>query len=265
MISIILPTFNNNLDFLKFTINSIEKNSKYPFELLLWDNGNSGETQQYIQKCKYFYLRSETNIGIAKPYNQLAKKAKYNIIFFADDDMYFLPGWDSFVEDFNKPFVWRTSLILDASHDNMSLFCNYGRKIAGFDGQQLKKEIKGYVHPFIRKGSFMPSALTKEDYFKIGGYDEQFFLGEADFIWRTFNYFKINKGTQQVSPSSFIYHFKGQSGRREEHQQDRLYLRKQMNKKYGESIYEKMDEIIGFFDILGPTFDKNNNKIKYDW
>ena len=55
MISIIIPTFNN-LDYLKLAIESIQKNSKLPNEIILHVNEGNDGTLDYVKKNNYKYF-----------------------------------------------------------------------------------------------------------------------------------------------------------------------------------------------------------------
>ena len=98
MISITIPTYNN-LDYLKCTINSIQKNSSLNnFEILLHINEGSDGTLEYIKKNNYKYTYSEKNIGLCSSINEICKIAKYDYLLYSHDDMYFCPGWDEILE-----------------------------------------------------------------------------------------------------------------------------------------------------------------------
>ena len=90
MFSIIIPTLNN-LEYLKFCINSIKKNSKFKHEIIPHVNiGNDG-TVDFLNQQNIDFTYTNYNSGICKGMNLAAKKANTNYILYAHDDFYFCP------------------------------------------------------------------------------------------------------------------------------------------------------------------------------
>ena len=73
-ISIIIPSYNN-LEYLKFTINSILKNSSYDHEIIVHLNDGSDGSYEYIKKHKINFTHSNENIGLCKSVNLASKKS----------------------------------------------------------------------------------------------------------------------------------------------------------------------------------------------
>ena len=91
--SIIIPTLEN-FNYLKLTIDSVIKNSKYDHELLVHVNiGNDG-TIDFLKKKKINFTYSAHNLGLCTSTNIASKKATTDYILYSHDDMYFCPGWD---------------------------------------------------------------------------------------------------------------------------------------------------------------------------
>ena len=88
MYSIIIPTLNN-LEYLKFCIDSIKKNSKFNHEIIPHVNVGSDGTIEYLREQKIDFSYTQYNSGICKGMNLAAKKANTNYILYAHDDFYF--------------------------------------------------------------------------------------------------------------------------------------------------------------------------------
>jgi glycosyltransferase involved in cell wall biosynthesis len=88
-VSILIPTYNN-LNYLKFFINSIKKNSYYKHQIILHINKGSDGTLKYAKKNKIEHTYSISNIGLCSAINSASKLAKTNYILYAHDDMFFL-------------------------------------------------------------------------------------------------------------------------------------------------------------------------------
>ena len=95
-VSIICPTWNK-LEFLKQMMKSVEKNTQWPFELIIVDNASDDGTQEYVLnagfKMKGQYLRNEENKGFAIPNNQGTEIAKGNFLLFLNNDTIVTKGW----------------------------------------------------------------------------------------------------------------------------------------------------------------------------
>ena len=93
MFSILIPTFNN-LNYLKFCINSIKRNSKYNHEIIPHVNiGNDG-TIKFLKQENINFTFTEYNSGICEGINKASRLAKYDYFLYAHDDFYFCPDWD---------------------------------------------------------------------------------------------------------------------------------------------------------------------------
>ena len=96
-ISIIIPTLNN-LSYLKISLKSIIKNSFYNHEIIVHVNENTDDTIKYLEANNIKYTFSKKNLGLCSSVNLSVKQSTTNLILYAHDDMYFLPGWDKCLE-----------------------------------------------------------------------------------------------------------------------------------------------------------------------
>ena len=76
MFSILIPSYNN-LEYLKFCINSIVKNSKYDHQIIVHVNVGKDGTLDYLNKNKIEYTFTDYNAGICEGINKAAKLAKF--------------------------------------------------------------------------------------------------------------------------------------------------------------------------------------------
>ena len=68
MFSIIIPTFNN-LEYLKITINSILKNSKFKHDIIIHVNEGIDGSLEYVKKNNYNFTFSKKNLGLCSSVN----------------------------------------------------------------------------------------------------------------------------------------------------------------------------------------------------
>ena len=90
--------YANMLDVLKTCLGSIWANTDVDYDLLIFDNGSCAEVKDYLVemqtqgKIQYLIL-SEKNIGKGGAWNIILSGAPGEIIAYADNDVYFYPGW----------------------------------------------------------------------------------------------------------------------------------------------------------------------------
>ena len=89
MFSIIIPSLNN-IEYLKFALTSLVKNSKFnDHEIIVHVNiGNDG-TLDFLKENNIRYTFTDYNAGITKGVNLAANKATRKYLVYAHDDFYF--------------------------------------------------------------------------------------------------------------------------------------------------------------------------------
>jgi hypothetical protein len=83
---------------LKACLTSLRKNPGQPFDLMVFDNGSCEEVQEYLldeQAAGHiqYLLLSEKNLGKGGAWNIIFGAAPGEIVAYADNDVYFYPGW----------------------------------------------------------------------------------------------------------------------------------------------------------------------------
>jgi glycosyltransferase involved in cell wall biosynthesis len=90
--------YKHRLDVLKITLQSILANTEKPYDLMVFDNGSCSEVTEYLSRLKsegmidYLFL-SHKNIGNFGALQILFNSAPGKYIAYADDDVFFYPGW----------------------------------------------------------------------------------------------------------------------------------------------------------------------------
>ena len=87
-LSIIVPTYNN-LNYLKFFIDSVKLNSVHKHEIILHINDGSDGTLNFAKENNIKFTHSPNNIGLCSSMNQAYSLATSNYILYAHDDMFF--------------------------------------------------------------------------------------------------------------------------------------------------------------------------------
>ena len=139
-LSIIIPTFNN-LDYLKFFLQSLKINSVFDHEIILHINDGSDGTLKYALENNIKHTQSESNIGLCSSMNKAYTLASTDLILYAHDDMYFCKNWDFFLKnEINKQennLYYLTGTNVSTRHGLINYDC--GSSIDTFDENKFSK------------------------------------------------------------------------------------------------------------------------------
>jgi glycosyltransferase involved in cell wall biosynthesis len=179
-VSILIPTYNN-LNYLKFFINSIKKNSHYKHQIILHINEGSDGTLKYAKKNKLEYTYSISNIGLCSAINRASKLVKTNYILYAHDDMFFCKKWDLFlkkeVKKFDNNLFYLTGT--NVSINNGLINYNCGSIPKNFNEKKFNQFCKNDKSSDLQGSHWAPHLIHKEIWEKIGGFSEEFNPGDG--------------------------------------------------------------------------------------
>ena len=90
--------YEEGLDVLKASLESMRKDASLPFDLMIFDNGSCAEAQDYLIAEKeagriQYLLLSEKNVGKGGAWNMILAGAPGEIITYADSDILYYPKW----------------------------------------------------------------------------------------------------------------------------------------------------------------------------
>ncbi len=206
MFSILIPSFNN-LDYLKFCINSILKNSKHRHQIIVHANVGNDGTLNYLKNNKIDYTYTNYNSGICEGINMAAKLAKFNYFLYCHDDFYFCPKWDDIlINEINK--IGHNNFYLSGIMMNEGkIKFNCGNTPNEFDEQKFLMEYKNHNFYDFQGSTWAPTLVHKQIWNKVGGFSEEFFPGsgsDPDFNMKLWNIgIRIFKGINDCK----VYHF----------------------------------------------------------
>ena len=209
MISITIPTFNN-LEYLKCTINSINKNAvKNNYEILLHINNGLDGTLDYVKSNNWRFTYSEENIGLCSSINKVCKIAKYDYLLYSHDDMYFCPEWDLILEKeielLKNNSFYLSGTMIETNSAHISYDC--GSDLSEFNEDKLLKNYQKLSFYDHQGSHFAPHLVHKETWDKVGGFSEEFNPGmgsDPDFNMKLWNSgVRIFKGINDFR----VYHF----------------------------------------------------------
>lgn len=212
--SIFLPTWNN-LPFLKLCVESIEKNSAFPHEILIHVNDGSDGTLEWVRQKGYKHTHSEKNVGVCWAMNGLRPLMTTDYIVYINDDMYMCPGWDTaFMDEIknigNKMFFLASTTIQPKGHKYRKIgvpVFDFGRTPQDFKEKELLERVKKLEIPDTRGCVWPPNIVHRDLWDLVGGYSIEFYPGmgsDPDFTVKLMmagvTYFK-------TLGNSLCYHF----------------------------------------------------------
>jgi len=90
--------FADRFDVMRVCIESLIKNTRIPFDLMVFDNGSQPRVVDYLRQLRdsgdidFLYLSTQ-NVGKINALQMLFRSAPGEVIAYCDDDVFFLPGW----------------------------------------------------------------------------------------------------------------------------------------------------------------------------
>ena len=179
--SIIIPTWNN-LQFLKLCIDSIRKNSEYQHQIIVHVNDGSDGTLEWVRSQNLDHTWTERNVGVCMSCNMMRTKVETDYIFYLNDDMYLLPGWDIALEREirsvadNKFFISGT-MIQPHNYLDVGILANYGDTIGNFEEERLLNEYMQYHKNDWCGATWPPNIMHRDIWDLIGGYSIEYSPG----------------------------------------------------------------------------------------
>ena len=169
LFSIFIPTWNN-LPMLRLCVESNEKNSTYPHEIIIHVNDGSDGTLDWVRSRGLKHTHSAENIGICWAMNGMRPLATTDYIAFVNDDMYLLPGWDEALysrirEEDGDLWFMASTVIQRVGHSRRPRaiqVADYGTDASNFREEQLLDEYRRYEQTDWR-GAVQPPCVVSRN------------------------------------------------------------------------------------------------------
>jgi len=178
--SILISTFNN-LEYLKFTINSILNNSKYNHQILIHINEGSDGSLNFIRELNLEYSYSNKNIGLCSAINLLTKYIKSNYVLYSHDDMYFCKNWDLYLEEeiskYKNNYFYLTGTNISVDKGLINYSCGDSPK--NFDKLKFEKFCNNDNSSDLQGSHWAPHVVHKHLWDSVGGFSEEFNPGDG--------------------------------------------------------------------------------------
>ena len=181
--SVIIVTYNHK-QYIDDCITSVLKNN--PLEVILVDNSSTDGTPGFVEKKfpEVIVIRSSKNLGYGRGNNLGVEHAKGEYIVILNPDTRVKKGW---LEELLKPLEKKDNLISTPKVVRSDGSVGWG-DIEHFTGLTFARDLNEKSEKFEYLTGFSGScfAIKREDYLKLGGFDENFFIymDDAEFFWR---------------------------------------------------------------------------------
>jgi GT2 family glycosyltransferase len=210
MISVIIPAFNRP-QLLDLCLKSVTEGQVNKNQIIVVVDGNYDLLKDVLDKYESDIetLILETNQGAARATNLGVYKSVNKLILIAHDDMVFPKNWDERLEPQHQyGFVFSPNQIIPYQEmEKQFIIQNLGRAPHEFDLEEFYEfEEKQKTKLFSNDGSSFPIFISRIDYLKIGGLDENY-PGNSMFDWEFFMKCRM-VGLQMIRlNNTCFYHF----------------------------------------------------------
>jgi len=218
MVTAIIPTYKSP-DALDLCLRSAIEGQINRNQILVVVDGFYDLNKDVLQKHKDFIniLNLEQNVGLCKGTNYGVYNATEKYILVVNDDNVFPQGWDTnLLEDFKSGTILTPNQI----EPKPSTFSQFHIKDLGRDPKQFNlKAFQEYEKILSENkveygtGGTLPFFMEKEDYMKVGGWDENYPMGlTAD--WDFFYKCQLSGLATNRTYRAHFYHFESLTTRK---------------------------------------------------
>lgn len=180
--SILIPTWNN-LPYLKLCVESLCKHSDAEHQLIVMVNEGADGTLEWVQhQPNLEHVASPENIGICYGLNACRPLIKNPYVVYANDDMVFLPHWDTRLgEAIEKAgtdqFMLSATMIEPRGDNPCCVIADYGDSLENFKEEALLKAAPDLVREDWSGSTWPPVLLPLALWDKVGGMSIEFSPG----------------------------------------------------------------------------------------
>lgn len=222
MFSILIPTWNN-LDCLKLCVESIQKYSSQPHEIIIHVNDGSDGSLAWVKAKNLRYSHTEKNVGICLSVNHLAARASHDWLLYMNDDMVACPGWDTAFVDAIKTtgtdLAMYFGTLIEPRKSQSPLIINqdYGTNPEEFDESALLANFMNEERGDIEGAALQPTLIHRKWWAIVGGYSLEFSPGMSTDDDLLMKFWVVGCRNFRVVGKSRFYHFGFKSTGRVKH------------------------------------------------
>ena len=239
MISAIIPTYKSP-DMLDLCLRSCIEGQLNKNQIIVVVDGYYDINKEVLEKHaeSIEILNLEQNVGLCRGTNLGVYNAKYDKILIVNDDNVFPYHWDLALEQIYQP---NTCISPNQIEPNPSMFRQFNIRNLGTDPKTFdlkafwRWEMEVYDDIQDETGSTLPIFMSKTDYLKVGGWDENYEQGMvAD--WDFFLKCQLSGMKMIRTYNCHFYHFASVSVNGEKRQQAEIQGHEYAKYKWGSYI-----------------------------
>lgn len=210
--SILIPTWNN-LPYLRLCIESLRKHSDTPHQLIVMVNeGTDGTLDWVSSQSDLEQVASPVNIGICYGLNACRSLIRQPYVVYANDDMYFLPHWDTRLSEAidqagTQEFMLSATMVEPRGDNPCCVIADYGDSMATFREAALLEASDGLVREDWSGSTWPPVLLPLPLWDKVGGMSVEFSPGMYSDPDLSRKLWECGVRHFQGVGSSLVYHF----------------------------------------------------------
>jgi len=181
--SLLIPTWNN-LEYIKFCVASIHKNSFFTHQIIIIINEGKDGTLAWVESQPDLdYVYSAKNLGICYGLNVCRSLIQTNYVVYLNDDMYLLPEWDKALNDEilvigHHNFILSGTMIEPTNTGNPCVVVkDYGNSIENFQEALLLSEFETLIKEDWFGSTWPPIILPVNLWDLVGGMSIEFSPG----------------------------------------------------------------------------------------
>ena len=220
--SILIPTWNN-LNYLKFCINSLQKNSRFNNQIVVFVNEGKDGTADWLKQQKNIdFIHADENRGVCYAVNACRTLVKNDYIVYMNDDMYACPDWDfelqQEIKNLKTDYFYMSATLIEPVKLNnpnyVAMIRDFGDSPETFNEKGLLEELPNLQKENWKGSSWPPSVVHKKIWDLVGGFSIEFTPGmysDPDFsmkLWQAGVRVFMGVGKSKV------YHFGAKSTKR---------------------------------------------------
>lgn len=229
MISVIIPTYKSP-EMLDLCLQSVIEGQSNENQIIVVVDGHYDINKEVLEKHSKSIdiLNLEENVGLCRGTNLGVYNAKYDPILIVNDDNVFPLGWDTkLINKYQPGWVFAPNQI----EPHPSMFPqfnikNLGRTVKEFDLKAFQEyEQTLSIDKTEFNGSTLPIFMSKQDYLRVGGWDENYEQGMvAD--WDFFLKCSLSGMNMVRTYDVHFYHFASVSvnGEKRQHAEQQAHI-----------------------------------------
>ena len=170
------------MPYLKLCVESIRKNSAFDHQIIVHVNEGTDGTLEWVKEQGIDYTYSTENVGVCMACNRMRSKAHTDYLFYLNDDMYVLPGWDvALAEEIaslpDEKFFLSGTMIQPHNALDVGIVADFGDSVETFEEERLLKEYMLFPKKDWRGATWPPNLLHRDMWDLVGGFSIEYTPG----------------------------------------------------------------------------------------